>query len=150
MTDHPFDLTSQRILVAAHELGHAITWRTLDLPVTAIRVKGHGIFLRGRVSLDIANVTPWGLREERAWHIGLFGGREAQQRWCDEFGMRFDDSACAEDMDKHRSRRRTSHGVIRSRDVEAEARRLVGRHWARLVRLAPDLATHGSLSPCRV
>ncbi len=150
MTDDP-TIDPHRLLIAAHELGHALTWHALGFTVDEIWIKGHGRSAHGYVWLDITKAKPWTVRHERDYHIGLFGGREAQQRWCEDHNIPFDEYACAEDMAIHRKRRRTRlGGQVHPGEAKAEARRLVRAHWRRIVHLAPSLATRGSLSPSRI
>jgi hypothetical protein len=149
MTDPAID--PHRLLIAAHELGHALAWRALGFTVDEVWVKGRGPAAHGRVWLDITHVKPWTLTHERGFHTGLFAGREAELRWCNEHGLPINEASCSEDMAQHARRRRTSLGrQVRPREAEAEARRLVRRYWPRLVRLAPHLAIRGSLPTSRI
>ena len=149
MTDPAAD--PHRLIIAAHELGHAIVWRSLGFTIDEIWVKGHHTAVRGQVWLDITRNVPWTLDHERGYYVGLASGRAAQLRWCDENGVTFNERDCATDMALYEQRRRTRLGrQVRPSDVQREAHRLVRAHWTRIVRLTPQLAARGSLSPSRV
>ena len=140
------DIDPHRLVVAAHELGHALTWHALGFLVDTIWIKGHGDSAHGEVMIDITKVKPWTYDHERDFHVGLLGGREAHQRWCDETGMPFLERHCAEDMAQLRRRRSELGGQTTPRAIRTSARQLVRSHWRRVVLLAPVLARRGSLN----
>jgi hypothetical protein len=143
--------TDQRLLIAAHELGHALTWHALGFTVDEIRVVGRGDSAHGWVWLKHTKDSLSTLEKERAYHAGLLAGREAELRWCDENRMKFVEYTCAGDMDNLRRRRRTTFGrQVSHSAATSDARRLIRSKWGRIVRLAPLLAARGSLSPSRI
>lgn len=148
MTDT--DIDPHRLVVAAHELGHAIVWAASGFTISEIWVKGHGDGVHGWVSLANPDdhYTPEG---ECGYQAGLLAAGEAERRWCDQVGMAFDGSGCRDDYAKLRKRTRTKLGSqVRRSAARSEAQRLVRVHWKRIVRLAPTLAVRGSLSPSRI
>lgn len=144
------DIDPQRLVIAAHELGHAIVWRASGFTIREIWIKGRGDSAHGWCGLTDANAhhTPQG---ELGYQAGLLGAAEAQHRWCSETGVPFDENACREDYTNLRTRAKDQLGrQIKRSAATAEARRIIRANWRRIVLLTPKLAAHGSLSPSRV
>jgi hypothetical protein len=145
--DHPGSRNEdpQRLRAAAHELGHAIAWHLTGTTPTAIRVVGRGERAYGFVSVQAEIHT---VDDARAYLAGILAGREAGMRWCEENGLRHHEHTCLSDLAAFRQQRRDydlCRRVSRA-DARALARRIVARHWPRIVRLAPRLARAGRLT----
>lgn len=148
MVDHPTD--PYRLMVAAHELGHAIVWRAVGFDIDEIWVKGRGPAAHGHVWLVQTDDEIRTVADEQAVQAGLLAGRCAQARWGDETDLAIDIS-CESDERIYRIRRRSPLGRRVSRTaVWNDARRLVRVHWRAIARLTPHLAHTGRLSPSRL
>lgn len=145
MLDIDPTIDPQRLRVAVHELGHALVWKAGGYPPTGIRVHGRGDTACGEVTIGRVRVAD--VDAVRSYFAGLLAGRLADQLWCDQTGQRFRDHTCYSDLASFRVQRRTELGRQVSRaEATAAARTLVRSHWARIVRLAPRLATAGRIS----
>lgn len=146
----PDDIDPQRLVIAAHELGHAFVWRASGFRIRTIWIKGYGDRVHGFVTLDNPDDHQT-LDGERGYQAGLLGAGEAQRRWCSETGQKFDESGCRDDYTTLRKRAKDKLGKQIPRSAATtEAQRLVRAHWPRIVLLTPLLATRGSLSPRRI
>jgi hypothetical protein len=139
---------SERLLVAAHEMGHAVAWHTTGFQIVEIRVSGH-VFPNGYVRIaDREHTTP---ELARDYIIGLLAGREAEHQWCDLTGQSPSDSGSSADLDVYRKYRKydaqhdrfTTH--LTDRQLRVAARKVVTAHWPRIERLAPQLAERGAI-----
>jgi hypothetical protein len=139
----------QLLLVASHELAHAIAFRIAGVDVYEIRVKGHGATAQGYVHVpdpDCGDVTTL-----RRYLAAVLAGNEASLRWCDENEFAFHHTSSSEDIDAVRQLRRTPTGKrIPYAAITADARRIVRSHWPAITRLAPVLARAGRISPSRL
>ena len=143
------ELDPHRLLVAAHELAHAIGFRRAGIELTAIRVWGRGQTTQGHV--DIVQYQVHTVPAARAYLAGLLAGREASLRWCEENGLPFQEHTCSTDLANFRRQRRTDLGRQVSKGAAlADARSLVRTHWPRIVRLAPRLARAGHIATTHV
>jgi hypothetical protein len=139
-----------RHVVAAHELGHAITWRAAGFDIDEIWVKGRGAAAHGHVWIVQTEDQIRTVADERAVQAGLLAGRVAQHRWCDHANTAIDIS-CEIDEQYYRARRRSPLGRRVSRTAARnDARRLVRAHWRAIACLTPVLASAGRLSPSRL
>lgn len=133
-----------RLVVAAHELGHAFAWQDAGVGFGMIRVWGHGRSTEGVVPVDGRRLR--NAEQLRLYLIGLYAGSAASERWCDLAGMRHPASGCRHDLATARQMRR--HPWARNLtdgELRTGARRAVGRHWSRIHRLAPKLADRGQI-----
>lgn len=146
------ELDEVRLMVAAHELGHAIVWTVTGMRVDAIKVTGHGRATEGTVSLaDHARLRC--TADCHSYLVGMLAGREAEILWCDATNTQPVADGCAQDLREfaYMYRRRRPWGVTESRAaLRIQARRLVRVHWRSIVRLTPILARSGHLSPGRL
>lgn len=139
-----------RHVAAAHELGHAITWRAVGFDIDEIWVKGSGEAAHGHVWIVQTDDQIRTVDDERAVQAGLLAGRVAQYRWCDQTAIAIDFSCEADEL-HYRDRRRSPLGRRVSRTaVRDDARRLVRVHWRAIARLTPLLARTGHLPPGRL
>lgn len=133
-----------RLHVAAHELGHMITWEVLGLAVKEALVWGHGTEAEGRVRLNDQRLR--NPAECRDYLFGLLAGREADIQWCRTTGRTFHPHTCSGDLKVFRAMRKHQWvSDIPDAEFRANARGLVLTHWRRITRLAPVLARRGSL-----
>ena len=136
-----------RLMVAAHELGHAAVWSATGMRVELIEVTGHGLRTQGTVQLA-NNARLSSAADCRSYLVGMLAGREAEDRWCTVTGTRPVADGCADDRRAfgYMYRRRRPWGVTETRaELRAQARQLVRQHWPTIARLAPRLARRGSL-----
>lgn len=141
------ELDPVRLMVAAHELGHAIVWSATGMRVEFIEVTGHGRATQGCVRL--ANRARLSSAADcRSYLVGMLAGHEAEIRWCAATDTRPIADGCAEDRREfaYMYRRRRQWGVTDARAaLRTQARHLVRAHWPTIARLAPRLAHRGSL-----
>lgn len=141
------ELDPVRLMVAAHELGHAVVWSATGMRVESIAVTGHGRDTEGRVRLaDRAHLS--NAADCRGYLLGMLAGREAEIRWCEATSTRPIADGCAEDRREfgYMYRRRRQWGVTDTRAaLRTQARHLVRAHWPTIARLTPRLAHRGSL-----
>lgn len=137
-------LDPHRLIVSAHEIGHAIAWSVAGMPIVAIWVEGRGPGAHGYVKLDGKKLR--NANETRDYLIGLLAGRAAGIRWCESHGLTHHDYTCADDLTKFRQGRQ--HRWVRhipDSEFHTAARLLVRQHWPRIARLAPELSRRGSV-----
>lgn len=141
------ELDPVRLMVAAHELGHAVVFLVTGLRIESIQVTGHGRRTEGFV--DVAdNARLSSTADCRSYLLGMLAGREAGDRWCQVTGTGPFADGCAEDLRafRYQYRRRRPWGVTESRaELRNQTRQLVRQHWPIIARLAPRLARRGSL-----
>lgn len=138
------DLDPIRLSVAAHELGHMVTWEHAGFRIQTIRVTGRGTSTQGLVHVDRGLLRDPG--EVRAWLVGLLAGREAEQRWCDQTGSAFIEAGSGEDLAQFRKWRRHEWARrLTERELRIEARQCIRTRWRQIVRLTPRLAHAGRL-----
>ena len=144
---HVPDLDPVRLIVAAHELGHAVVWSVTGMRVESIEVTGRGLGTNGCVVLaNRAHLSS--AADCRSYLLGMLAGSEAENRWCGTTGTRPTVDGCAHDRREfgYMYRRRRPWGVTESRAaLRTQARQLVRAHWPAIARLAPRLALRGSL-----
>jgi hypothetical protein len=74
-----------RDMVAAHEMGHALTWHHAGIAVAHVVLRGEER-VRGWTELDGGEITS---RDEmRDYLVGVLAGEVAGDRWCDEHRIR--------------------------------------------------------------
>lgn len=134
-----------RLIVAAHEIGHVVGFRKAGVPLVAIRVLRAGHRAHGYVQ-ETGEVALSDREAAITYLVALLAGKEAGLAWCDEYGL---DYGQREDTDLdgfHHQRREWGISLPepRARDL---ARRLVIDRWAVIQRLAPVLAARGALAP---
>lgn len=138
-----------RLMVAAHELGHAIAWRAGGWPIAHIRVLGKGARSHGETLL--ARTYAYGLWQRRSWLVGSLAGAAAGDRWCTEFNLppALHERGCAADQadfaPEFRSYRAECAEDVTVAQLRAEAAAVIRTHWRAILRLAPRLAACGSL-----
>jgi hypothetical protein len=133
-----------RLVVAAHELGHALTWAAAGMPIVKIWVDGYGEQAHGYVRLDRKKLKD--AAEARDYLVGMLAGRAADIRWCDEHGLTHHEYTCADDLASFRKSRK--HPWVRDipdSEFYTAARIVVRQHWPQICRLAPRLSRHGSI-----
>ncbi|MET0235690.1 MAG: hypothetical protein ABW224_13685 [Kibdelosporangium sp.] len=136
-----------RLLVAVHEMGHAVVWHHAGFTVEDIRVIGHGQDTSGYVRLE---QRPLRLPIQfQNCLVGLLAGREADRRWCDLTGQSPQESGSSADATVFRRMREDDNQSTRwvtdlsDREFVAMARRAVVTHWTQITRLASQLARRG-------
>jgi hypothetical protein len=150
MENTPFHgIDPDRLVVAAHELAHALLFKSGGIAIGEIRVFGQGGNAHGHV--DVPGNQRLTIEQVRRYLAATLAGRVADQRWCDEQGLpRYSHSTCAADMADFRQYRRqwSKQGAAHLTDaaLRKEASHLVGAYWPRIHRLAPRLAERGSIS----
>lgn len=134
----------QRLRVAAHELGHYLTWTQAGLPIKTIWVAGRGDEAAGNV--EVPRMTARDDTQYRAYVVGVLAGRQADMRWCREHDLEFHEYRFRSDMKVYRRLRR-DHSVrdITDAELTTEARQIVNANWRHIIRLAPTLARRGHL-----
>ncbi|MDT8916230.1 hypothetical protein [Amycolatopsis sp. PS_44_ISF1] len=149
MTEYDPATDSSRLAAAAHELAHAIGFRRAGVSITEIRVKGRGAAVHGWVYVP-GNQK---IRDPRGYLVAVMAGRAGDLRWADEHGQHpLPARTCDDDMTEARKLLREwelkkDHS---KRELQVAARSLVRAHWRHIVRLVPELAAHGRLSPSRI
>jgi hypothetical protein len=138
-----------RIVVACHELGHAVAFTEAGQTVCEIRVIGHGAQVHGYT--DITKTVINDPEQGRAFLVAIVAGAEAGARWSAINGYsRPGCGACksASDLATYREIRRKYPMLARFSDVEIRgmARRLVRARWRRIAALTPGLATRGTVT----
>jgi hypothetical protein len=140
------DIDYNRLVIAAHEVGHLIALQAADVPITEVRVIGHRRTAEGYVLADVDK--PRDDEQAHAVLVALFTGVAAGRLWCDRHGLT---RLAGEDVDDRAAyralRRRPLFRDAAHAEVVADARRLVRQQWARIERLAPVLADRGFLPP---
>lgn len=144
-------IDTHRLVVAAHELAHALVFRAAGIEITDIRVLGTGSGARGYVR--VAGNQALNKRQARQYLVAVVAGREGDLRWCDQHGLdRWPDHVCADDFADLRKMRREFreqgelHRGTGTGELRAEARLRVRTYWPRITRLAPRLARRGSIT----
>ena len=142
---HP-EIDPELLLIATHELGHAIVWKAGGLHIKSIRVR-KGWCSNSAVELDLGKTT-WTPETGRIYLVGMLAGREADAYWCEITGQRHNERHSADDMAAfHRYRRQTTWAKgTPERPFRAEARAAVQEHWSTIERLAPQLASRGTVA----
>jgi hypothetical protein len=147
VTDKAMD--RRRLMVAVHEMGHAIAWDHGGLTIEAIRVTGRGHGTEGYVELEQRPLDlPTRLQN---YLIGLLAGREADHKWCDITGETPDNYGSSTDMEVFRKFRKYDATETRwvthlsDKELQAEARKIVTARWSQIVRLAETLAERGAI-----
>jgi hypothetical protein len=134
----------QRLRVAAHELGHYLTWTQAGLPIKTIWVAGRGDEAAGNV--EVPRMTARDDIQYRAYVVGVLAGRQADMRWCREHDLEVHEYRFRSDMKVYRRLRRDRRvRDVTDAELTAEARQIVNANWRRIIRLAPTLARHGHL-----
>lgn len=137
-------LDPMRLLVATHELGHAVAWDVAGIRVLDIQVRGQGRSTEGVVEIDRANTIFRNASDACGYLAGLLAGQVASLRWSEETGTPHPSRGCSHDLRLVRLQRKAGYArevpVATARD---EARRVVREQWVRIVRLAPRLAEAG-------
>lgn len=136
------EIDPTRLLVAAHELGHATVWNTAGIVVTSIWLRGRGRGTEGCVEIadDELDAEQW-----RGYLAGLLAGRIAGDHWADLHRLRFIPSCPRDILDFRRAIRRPIAQGLTVSEVRAEAHRRVRVEWPRVLRLAPLLASRGTV-----
>lgn len=134
-----------RLICAAHELGHLVGFRAAGVPIAAIKIDGHGRHATGYVR-EAGIVHFPNAAAARHYLVALLAGKEAGLRWCDRYDL---DYGNRDDIDlrffhQDRARWRITLSESRGRTL---ARRLVDQQWPTITRLAPRLAERGRLDP---
>lgn len=135
-----------RMMISAHELGHAVVWRDEKLPpATVIEVRGTGRTANGRVML--AGTGTVNERYVRSILIGLLAGVAAGNRWREIHAPRLpaDESA----VDRCQLRRWSSlpeARQLRVAELRAVAQQAVRHRWLEIARLTPVLAERGHIT----
>lgn len=139
----------RRLMVAIHEMGHALTWHRAGFQIKTIRVRGRSNGTTGYVDLDNQpNRTP---EEARDYLIGLLAGREAEHEWCRITGQSSDAYGSSTDLAIYRRYRKydcaNERWVAHLSDGEfrAAARKVINARWSQVVHLANQLAQHGRI-----
>lgn len=133
-----------RLLVAAHELGHALVWKAAGFEVVELRVSGSER-VRGWTGLDGREMKT--VQETADYLTGILAGKIAGDRWCDEnrIPLRAHDS-CDFDQDQYRAVLKDPLAVsLRDVDLRRAARERVHDLWSKIERHAPQLAERGTL-----
>jgi hypothetical protein len=130
----PYDL-----IIAAHELGHAVSAYAHGIGVTKIEM--------GMTHLDLPDVIGPGMTREEliGWLVGCWAGYEAEKLWAWRVGGEAVWSCSKQDRRNFRDTRKLvglSEGKARS-----AARAIVRKEWARIRNLAPTLARQGFIAP---
>lgn len=143
------DEDESRMIVAAHEMGHAVVWRRLGFRVGGIVIRGRGRKAQGWVDLEDMSFT--GTRDVeqlRRFLAGLVIGWSTVERWCDQqrlrvpdFGMRFDAEQYVHWTTHHPLGRQIDRG-----DVQRFGERTLGEVWSLVERHAPTLYERGSFN----
>jgi hypothetical protein len=140
------DLDPMRMMVAAHELGHAVVWLVTGTRVVSIEVTGRGRGTEGTVQL-VASDRLTTVDDCRSYLLGILAGREAEDRWYQATDTRPVLDGCAHDRRAFDHINRRPWGVTESRaELRHQARQLVRQHWPTIARHAPRLARRGRLS----
>lgn len=138
------DTDPMRLCVAAHELGHYLAWRTAEIEVKCIRIDGRGRNAHGLVQTSHRRLRD--PKQTRGYLVGLLAGRSAGKRWSELNDLEFDEYPSSYDMQVYR--RLHKHAWVSGltdRELQVEASRFVRANWARIERLAPELARRGRL-----
>jgi hypothetical protein len=134
----------QRLRVAAHELGHYLTWTQAGLPIKTIWIAGRGDEAAGNV--EVPRMTARDDTQYRAYVVGILAGRQADMRWCRENDLEFHEYRFRSDMRSFRRFRKKPYiRDVSNAELQAEARQVVNVNWPRIVRLTPTLARRGHL-----
>lgn len=130
-------------MVAAHELGHALTWHQAGIPIARITLRGEDR-VRGWTELDGKEITSH--EEMRSYLVGILAGEVAGTRWCSEHRIPRRAQHCDFDRAHYRQYRRAPLAIgLSGSELRAAARQAVGAHWSRIERLAVQLADRGTL-----
>lgn len=134
-----------RLIAAAHELGHYLIFTAAGIEVSEIRVIGRGSSAAGYVCVPPGQSLDE--KQQRQLLVGGLAGRQADLRFCEQFGLPPQPAyTCASDMKIVRRDRRQMQDSTWISTLRAEARRLVLKHWPHIVRRAPQLARRGTLT----
>lgn len=140
---HPTpELDPALLIVAAHELGHAVVAIALGITVLSIEVDRRAY--TGMTQIDFHDDTCTA-EQLRGALIGSLAGFEAERRWCQRHGgqaLRRCSRVDFRNFARNCRRVDLSEAVARS-----HARATLARHWAQIERLAPELARHGHVVP---
>lgn len=137
-----------RLHCAAHELGHALAWRSLGFEVRSTTVTGSGSSVSGETRLTNESKNLHNPQRCRDYLVGLLAGREADILWARHAGRPFRERHSSADLQVYRKIHRHEWVKdISDRELRCEATRLVKASWSQIVRLAPRLAQHGDVQP---
>lgn len=128
------------LLVAAHELGHAIVDRAQGVTVTSIRVDR-----RAYVGLTTVELDDTSSEQLRGALIGSTAGFVAELLWCHRHGGTAQRGCSASDF-RNFARNRRRVGLTEA-VARAHARSTVIRYWPLVERWAPVLAVRGVIAP---
>jgi hypothetical protein len=133
-----------RLVIAAHELGHAILWDNAGFTITSIRIRDTGPRTRGFVELDGGEMTS--VSETRNYLAGVLAGKIAGQRMAGLSNLGPGVQSCSFDEENYRKQMKDPLAAsLRDCDIRAEAERKVTAHWPRIHALAHLLAERGTL-----
>lgn len=126
------------LIIAAHELGHAVSARAHGIGLTSI--------VMGLTTLDLPDDDRDYTHDQWVgWLVGCWAGFEAEKLWASRVGGKADRRQCRTDIRNFRADRKKigiSEGMARS-----AARAIVRRDWKRIRDLAPTLARQGFIAP---
>lgn len=130
------------LLVAAHELGHAVVDTVHGLTVLSIEVDRRNYTGLTTIDFDDATCTAELLRGAL---LGSVAGYEAERLWCHHHGGQPNRRCSRTDFTNFT---RNSHRVgLTLAAARARARVTLVRDWPRIERLAPHLARRGHVNP---
>lgn len=134
----------RRMLVAVHELAHAVLRRDQGIAPASIRIKDDGRFLYGIVEYPPFRVVT--AAEMGTYVVGALAGDIAGNRWRDVYAPRLPTDQSEVDAGNVRwaMRQKLAAGLDLA-ELRGRARDEVTRYWAEITRLAPRLATVGSI-----
>ncbi|HVK05103.1 MAG TPA: hypothetical protein VM490_16620 [Armatimonadaceae bacterium] len=140
-------LDPDRILTAAHELGHLFAFRARGFVVSGIHVSGKGDRVSGHVVLEIPDKASFATDQERRnYAVGTLAGRAAELKWAATFDVKpGHESTCQTDMRDAKNARRQMGAWVFESTLKDEAAREVTRYWRQILRLVPRLAKCGSV-----
>jgi len=147
MVDSNIVTDPMRMLVAAHELGHAVAWDVAGIAVLSIEVSGWGRGTEGVVRIDRDNTVLRNTDDACGYLAGLLAGQVASLRWSEETRTPHPTHGCSYDLRLFRLNRRSGYAAeVSPADARAAAHLVVRQQWPTILRLAPRLAARGRIT----
>jgi hypothetical protein len=138
------DLDPDLLIVAAHELGHAVLASAYGITVVSIEVDRAAYTGLTRRDPGL-NYDRCSIEVLRAGLLGDVAGFEAERMWGARHGGHVDRAGSTTDLTQFARYRRRAD--LTTAGARGQARFVLRQHWATVERLAPRLARHGHVPP---